>query len=86
MATAAPDQNPDGSSLASKDLSKEEALWVYAQMMNTLDASNLEPMLAEDFHYASQWVLPEITSKADYLAYITSKFMLYQLFFAFYFQ
>jgi len=73
MATAAPDQNPDGSSLASMDLSKEEALWAYAQMMNTLDASNLEPMLAEDFHYASQWVLPEITSKADYLAYITSK-------------
>jgi hypothetical protein len=29
--------------------------------------------LAEDFHYASQWVLSEITSKAEYLAYITPK-------------
>lgn len=54
-------------------LSIESALRAYAAMMNTLDASKLEPLLAEDFHYASQWVFSEITSKADYLAYITAK-------------
>lgn len=73
MTTATPDLIPDESSLGSQGLSKEVALWAYAKMMNTLDVSHLAPMLAEDFHYASQWVLAEITSKADYLAYITPK-------------
>ena len=54
-------------------MTKDEALWAYAWMMNTLDASRLEFLLAEDFHYASQWVLSEITSKVEYLAYITPK-------------
>lgn len=54
-------------------LSKEQALKAYATMMNTLDASFLEPLLAEDFHYASQWVLAEIESKSAYLEYIVPK-------------
>lgn len=54
-------------------LSKEAALQAYARMMNTLDASHLAPLLAEDFRYSSQWVFPEIESKADYIAYITPK-------------
>ena len=42
-------------------------------MMNTLDASHLEPFLADDFHYASQWVFDEIESKNAYLEYIIPK-------------
>lgn len=37
-------------------LTAEGALRAYATMMNTLDVSGLEPLLADDFHYASQWV------------------------------
>lgn len=73
MTTDSPEKNPDQSGAAGQILSKEDALRAYAWMMNTLDASRLEPLLAEDFHYASQWVFSEITSKADYLAYITPK-------------
>ena len=54
-------------------LTKEDALRAYARMMNTLDASHLEPFLADDFHYASQMVFEEITSRDDFLAYITPK-------------
>ena len=42
-------------------------------MINTLDASHIEPLLADDFHYASQMVLDEITSKQAYLDYIRGK-------------
>ncbi len=54
-------------------LTKEAALRAYASMMNTLDVSHLEPLLADDFRYASQWVFAEIESKAEYVAYITGK-------------
>jgi hypothetical protein len=54
-------------------LTKVEALRSYATMMNTLDASCLEPLLANDFHYASQWVFDEIESKSAYLEYIVPK-------------
>lgn len=54
-------------------LTHEAALRAYAAMMNTLDASHLGPLLAEDFHYASQWVLAEIESKQAYLDYIVPK-------------
>jgi len=50
-----------------------QALEAYAAMMNTLDVSKIEPILAEDFHYSSQWVLTDITSKQDFLDYITPK-------------
>ena len=49
------------------------ALRAYAEMMNTLDATNLEPLLAPDFHYESQWVFAEIPTKQDYLDYIRPK-------------
>ena len=45
-------------------------LRAYAKMMNTLDAGAIEPLLADDFHYSSQWVLVEITSKKEYMDYI----------------
>ena len=54
-------------------ITKEQALHAYASMMNTLDVSCLEPLLAEDFHYASQWVFAEIESKTAYLEYIVPK-------------
>ena len=54
-------------------LTAEQALRAYATMMNTLDASCLEPLLADDFHYASQWVFAEIESKSSYLEYIVPK-------------
>ena len=48
-------------------------LRAYAKMMNTLDAGAIEPLLADDFHYSSQWVLVEITSKKEYMDYIRPK-------------
>ncbi len=54
-------------------LTTERALRAYATMMNTLDASCLEPLLADDFHYTSQWVFAEIESKKAYLEYIVPK-------------
>ena len=56
-----------------KTLSKEEALRVYAKMMHSLSVECIEPLLADDFHYASQWVFEEITSKQQYLDYIRPK-------------
>ena len=54
-------------------LTAEQALQAYATMMNTLDTTCLEPLLADDFHYASQWVFAEIESKSAYLEYIVPK-------------
>ena len=56
-----------------KTLSKEEALRAYAKMMHSLSVECIEPLLADDFHYASQWVFEEITSKQQYLDYIRPK-------------
>lgn len=55
------------------NLTAEDGLRAYAAMMNTLDVSHLEPLLVEDFHYASQWVFDEIVSKTEYLNYIVPK-------------
>ena len=55
-------------------LTAKEALRAYAAMVNTLDVSKLEPLLSDDFHYASQWVFSEIESKQEYLDYMTGKF------------
>ena len=54
-------------------LTTEEALRAYAAMMNSLDVTPLERLLADNFHYASQWVFSEITSKSAYLEYIVPK-------------
>ena len=54
-------------------ITQEQALRAYATMMNTLDASHLEPLLAESFHYSSQWVFAEIESKAAFMDYIVPK-------------
>ena len=54
-------------------LTKIDALKAYARMMHHLSADYLAPLLAEDFHYASQWVFEEIESKQQYLDYIRPK-------------
>ena len=54
-------------------LSKADALRAYARMMNTLDASHIEPLLAFDFQYTSQWVFDTIASKKAFLDYIVPK-------------
>lgn len=51
----------------------ENALRAYAEMMNTLDVTKFEPLLAPDFCYASQMVFAEICSKQEYLDYIVPK-------------
>jgi hypothetical protein len=55
------------------NLTQESALRAYARMINTGDPGVLAPLLAEDFHYSSQWVFGELTSKDAYLDYITGK-------------
>lgn len=54
-------------------LTEADALRAYARMMITLDAQVLEPLLAEDFHYTSQWVFEEIASKRAYLEHMRPK-------------
>jgi len=58
---------------STRELDKLAALRAFARMMNHLSAEHFEPLLAEDFHYASQWVFEEITSKQAYLDYIRPK-------------
>ncbi len=57
----------------SAQLTPEEALRAYARMMNGLSADRLEPLLADDFHYESQWVFRAISSKREFLDYIRPK-------------
>ena len=54
-------------------LTQEQALRAYATAVNRLDPNWLLPLLADDFHYASQWVFEEITSKAQFAAYFIPK-------------
>lgn len=54
-------------------LTISDALRAYAKMMNTLDVKHIEPLLAEDFCYSSQWVFEEIKSKQGFIDYISPK-------------
>ena len=54
-------------------LTQTAALEAYARMINRLDSSCLADLLADDFHYASQWIFQEIESKQDFLDYIQPK-------------
>ena len=40
----------------------------------SLDPNIIEPLLAEDLHYYSWWVMSEIHSKSEYMDYIRGKF------------
>lgn len=59
---------------------KKEALRAYATMINTLDPSKIEPFLPKDFHYASQMVFAEITSKQEFMRFIAAKLSNYRAF------
>src|ERR1039458_7991521 len=54
-------------------LSRTDALRAYAAMMNTLDATDFAPLLADDFCYESQWAFSEIESKKEFVHYISRR-------------
>ena len=53
-------------------LTEKEAL-IYARMMNTLDSSEFESFLADDFSYSSQKVLTEMNTRDEFIEYISPK-------------
>ena len=54
-------------------LTEKEALIIYARMMHTLDSSEFESFLSEDFSYSSQKVLTDMNSKGEFIEYIRPK-------------
>ena len=54
-------------------LTKKEALSIYAKMMHNLDSSEFESYLSEDFTYSSQKVLSDMNSKDEFMEYIRPK-------------
>ena len=54
-------------------ITEKEALSIYARMMHTLDSSEFESFLSEDFSYSSQKVLTDMNSKDEFIAYIRPK-------------
>ena len=54
-------------------LTEKEALSIYARMMHTLDSSEFESFLSEDFSYSSQEVLTDMSSKDEFIEYIRPK-------------
>ena len=54
-------------------LTEKEALSIYARMMHSLDSSEFESFLAEDFTYSSQKVLTDMNSKDEFIEYIRPK-------------
>ena len=54
-------------------LSNKDALIAYAKMMNTLDSTEFESLLADDFKYESQTVLTPVNGKKEFIEYIRPK-------------
>ena len=54
-------------------LTEKEALSIYAKMMHTLNSSEFESYLSEDFTYSSQKVLTDMNSKNEFIEYIRPK-------------
>ena len=54
-------------------LTEKEALSIYSRMLHTLDLSEFESFLSEDFSYSSQKVLTEMNSKDEFIEYIRPK-------------
>ena len=52
---------------------EENFLNKLAEAYQTYDASIIEDYLADDMHYASMWVFHEMTSKQEYMDYLTGK-------------
>ena len=51
-------------------LTEKDALSIYARMMHTLDSSEFESFLSEDFSYSSQKVLTDMNSRDEFIEYI----------------
>ena len=54
-------------------LTEKDALSIYARMLHTLDSSEFESFLSEDFSYSSQKVLTDMNSKDEFIEYIRPK-------------
>ena len=54
-------------------LTEKDALSIYAKMMHTLDSSEFESYLSDDFTYSSQKVLTDMYSKDEFIQYIRPK-------------
>ena len=54
-------------------LTEKEALSIYARMLHTLDTTEFESFLSEDFSYSSQNVLTDMTSRDEFIEYIRPK-------------
>ena len=54
-------------------LTEKEALTIYARMLHTLDSSEFETYLSEDFSYSSQKVLTDMSSREEFIEYIRPK-------------
>lgn len=56
-------------------LTERDAAEAWARAYNLLDAAEISPLLAEDVHYASQWVFDELENRGDYLHYLEGKLL-----------
>ena len=54
-------------------LTEKQALSIYAKMLHTLDSSEFESFLSEDFSYSSQKVLNDMKSRDEFIEYIRPK-------------
>ena len=54
-------------------LTEKDALSIYARMLHTLDSSEFESFLSEDFSYSSQKVLTDMNSRDKFIEYIRPK-------------
>ena len=54
-------------------ITEKEALSIFARMLHTLDSSEFESFLSEDFSYSSQKVLSDMNSKDEFIEYIRPK-------------
>ena len=54
-------------------ITEKDALSIYARMLHTLDSSEFESFLSEDFSYSSQKVLTDMNSRDEFIEYIRPK-------------
>ena len=54
-------------------LTEKDALSIYARMLHTLDSSEFESFLSEDFSYSSQKVLTDMNTRDEFIEYIRPK-------------
>tara|TARA_B100000900_G_scaffold227375_1_gene193043 strand:- start:336 stop:770 length:435 start_codon:yes stop_codon:yes gene_type:complete len=54
-------------------IKEKDALIIYARMLHTLDSSEFESFLSEDFLYSSQRVLTNMNSRDEFIEYVRPK-------------